>query len=421
MLGTVTVEVKSWHSDPSMSSTRRSRLLSVVFLPALAALAALAACAEPAVPPPPPNVRPSPALVVAHVDATLVAHVDVATLRRSSFGPAANGKLLAEIAKMANVPFVASCGQTAAIDAFDDLVVSWKGANVHVGATFAKGLSEATKDNCAHELAASADRRGDLMVSPPGLALEKGGAEAHANVLLAGPRLAAMRGKVDDVGTVEANIDADATGTTANATLTTLTPIRARELSSVLDRILAAPLEGPRRAKLVEEAHVVQGSNVVVTVRLLGDAHTQEIAGTDIARALAARSLGDKSTAGLGEVRAKLGAIGDALERHARANSGGFPPGSRWVPGVTPRGTRVPVVSDSAQDEAWSRIGISWRNERTAFRYRFVTSPDGKVTTVEAHGDLDGNEKESTFRLTLEAKADGTVTRSKVEETDPSE
>lgn len=366
--------------------------------------------------------KPSIALEVAHPDATLIAHVDVGALRRSSFGPTANGKLLEEIARLAHLPFVGSCGKTSTIDAFDDLVVSWKGANVHVGATFAKGLSESTKNACALELAASADRRGDLVVSPPGLVLENGAAAiaAHKDLLLDGTRLAIVRGKLDDA-TLEAKLDSDASGTTVSATVGALTSIRAREVGALLDRVVGPALEDARRSKRVEEAHVVQGTSVVFSVRLVGDAHAQETTGADVARALASRSLGEKSVVGLGEVRAKLGTIADALERHAKTNGGLFPPGSRWVPGVTPRGTHVPVVSDSAQDESWSRIGISWRNERTAFRYRFVTSPDAKLTTIEAHGDLDGNERESTFRLTLETKPDGTIQRAKVEETDPSE
>ncbi len=416
MLGTPHERVKSWHSPHLMSNSRR-----LVFVAGAMVLTAIS-CGDPVVPSPRSVVRPSPALVVAHVDATLILHVDVGMLRRSSFGPAANGKLLEQVARMADVPWVGRCGQTASIDAFDDLVVSWNGANVHVGAAFAKGLSEATKEACARELASSVDRRGDLVVSPPGLALEKGGAEGHFDVLLEGPRVATLRGRLDEAGiSIEANFDTDGTGTTMSAKVTARTPIRAREVSTTLDRVLGASLDDARKAHRVEEAHVVQGANVVLSMRLLGDAHAQEIAGAEVARALAARTLGEKSTAGLREVRAKIGSLADALESYGKAHGGTFPVGSPWVPGVTPRGARVPVVSDSAQDPAWASIGISWKNERTAFRYRFVTSPDGKLTTIEAHGDMDGNQRESTFRMSVESKADGTITRSKLEETDASE
>jgi hypothetical protein len=41
------------------------------------------------------------------------------------------------------------------------------------------------------------------------------------------------------------------------------------------------------------------------------------------------------------------------------------------------------------------------------YGYEFVTSKDGKTATVRAHGDLDGNGKESLFELTVKMTKEG--------------
>lgn len=395
------------------------RMRLVTFALAVVAVPTLVACGDSNLAPARAGARPSPALAVAHDDATLLVHVDVGALRRSPFGPAASGQLLAEMAKLAELPFVGFCGQIATIDAFDDLVISWKGASVRVGATFAKGLSEDTKDACARALASSADRRDELMVSPPGLALTPTAAGAYADMRFEGGRIAKARGKLEEL-TIDATLDTESTGTTAQLKLGTKTAIRARELATRLDRLLGAPVANAKKVGPIDEAHVVQGEDVVLAVRFTGDARAQETSARALAEGLAKGSTGEKARAELPEVRARIAALADAVEQSAKGN-GVFPGSSPWVPGVTPRGTRVPVVSDSANDPSWAKIGVSWRNERTAFRYRFVTADDGKSATIEAHGDLDGDEKESTFRLVLTKKSDGSIARSPVEETDPNE
>jgi len=387
---------------------------------ALAALlAVLSGCGAPSSPAARVEPRPAPALVVAHPDPTLLVHVDVAALRRSPFGPAASGKLLAEVARLGGLPFAAFCGQTATIDAFDDLVVSWRGANVRVGATFAKGLSEATKDGCARELASSADRRGDLMVGPPGLTLDPSD-RGHPEVRFVGGRVAIARGALDDL-TIDATLDTEPSGTSAQVSFATKTPIRARELAERLDRLLASPVALAKKAGTVDEAHVVQGDGVVLAVRFVGDAKAQQTSAIAFAEGLAAASVNEKGREELPEVRARIVAIAEAVERSTKASGGTFPGAAPWVPGVTPRGARVPVVSESANDESWAKIGISWRNERTAFRYRFTTSRDGTSATIEAHGDLDGDERESTFRVVITKKSDGSLSRGPLEELDPNE
>lgn len=385
------------------------------------ALASIAACGEAQAPQAPGGPRPSAALAAAHADATFVLHVDTAALRRSSFGPAASGALYAELAKLAGFKYVPSCGETSTLDAFDDVVVSLRGANVHVGAHFAKGLSEAAKSACAYALSASADRRGDLVVSPPGLELDPGAATAQAALRLEGPQIARAKGQLPGAGAeIDARLDSDPSSTSLSATLTAPTEVRARELALALDGLFGGELSRARSRGAFEEAHVTKGTSIVLSVRFVGSPKDQASTATEVARGLSSKGVSELGQASLPEVRQKLSAMADALEKYAKEN-GKFPQSTRWTPGVTPRGAKVPVVSDSADDRSWQILGVSWKNERTAFRYRFETSDDGAKATLEAHGDLDADEKESTFRIVLEKKADGTVSRGKLEEIDPLE
>jgi len=387
----------------------------------IVALASLAACGEPQAPPSALGPRPSEALAAVHADATFVLHVDTAALRRSSFGPAASGALYAEIAKLAGLKYVPSCGETSTLDAFDDVVVSFRGANVHVGAHFAKGISESKESACAYALSASADRRGDLVVSPPGLELDPKAAAAQAELRLEGPQIARAKGQLPGAGaTVDARLDSDTSSTTLSATLTAPTEVRARELALALDGLFGGEVAQARASGALEEAHVTKGTSIALSVRFVGAPGQQTATAAAVARGFSSKGVSELGKESLPEVRQKLTGMADALEKYAKEN-GKFPPSTRWTPGVTPRGAKVPVVSDSADDRSWQLVGVSWKNERTAFRYRFEISDDGAKATLEAHGDLDADEKESTFRIVLEKKPDGTIVRGKLEELDPLE
>lgn len=380
----------------------------------------LVGCGAAALPPPLPEARPAPALVVAHPDPTLLVHVDLAALRASPLGPAAGQALLSEIGALGSMTPPATCGGVPTIELFDDLVVSVRGGSVRLGAAFAKGALAAAKDACARELGQVAERRDELVVAPPRTALDPGMDRAHLEARFSGGRIAKIAGKLGE-NDVDGAIDSDADTTALELAFRARTPIRARELAERIGRLVGAPVAAARRTGDVDEAHVVRDDAVLLAVRLRGPTDKRAAAARLLAAGLASASVGELVRDELPVARARLGTIADAIERTARADGGVLPATSPWVPGVTPRAAKVPIVGDGANDRSWVKIGISWRNEHTAFRYRFVTADDGKSATVEAHGDLDGDEKESTLRVVLTKKADGTIVRGPIEELDPAE
>src|SRR5262249_5777297 len=111
------------------------------------------------------------------------------------------------------------------------------------------------------------------------------------------------------------------------------------------------------------------------------------------------------------DARATVAAIGRSLEAYQRERPDHrhiFPPSGKPIPKNVPRGTRRVTAEADWQAPGWKDIGFSLK-EPSYYQYEFVTSFDGKKVTVRAHGDLDGDGKESLFELKLSVDPNGSV------------
>jgi hypothetical protein len=116
----------------------------------------------------------------------------------------------------------------------------------------------------------------------------------------------------------------------------------------------------------------------------------------------------------LAEAKSTVGAISRDLAAYMeREDAKGkrptrFPPSAPPTPAKVPSGTKSAPDASTWSHPTWNAIHFVMEMP-TYYSYEIVTSKDGHVATVRAHGDLNGNGKLSTIERTLTLGKDGTV------------
>lgn len=109
------------------------------------------------------------------------------------------------------------------------------------------------------------------------------------------------------------------------------------------------------------------------------------------------------------EARANVNAIARGVAT-AGTETGTLPPALPTTPASAPGPERQTWPADAAP--GWDAIGFH-PYEGLYYVYEYAPGADGRSFVVRARGDLDGDGVESTFEVTGELAADGTVTVSR--------
>jgi hypothetical protein len=168
------------------------------------------------------------------------------------------------------------------------------------------------------------------------------------------------------------------------------------------------------------------GANVILETTVKGDAAAQQDylwGGISLAQALQHDYLLASHAA---EAKSAVGVIARALVSYTEQEEATgkvrhkFPPSAPRVPRATPKGAAVTTESKDWQHASWKAIHFEMPMPQR-YSYEFVTSKDGKKCTVKAHGDLNGDGKESLFEVDLEIDKSGVAKIAPLREKDPRE
>lgn len=165
---------------------------------------------------------------------------------------------------------------------------------------------------------------------------------------------------------------------------------------------LSATTETEQVTKLLDEVRVERsGSTVGVSLSL--DKARAESLFSDVLVALVREGVGRYAlSAKTAEARDNVMRIALALSDYARAQKPGaapFPPSAPLSPAVVP-GKRPVSATESFEHPSWQAVHFAPRGP-VFYSYEFVTAPGGKSVEVIAHGDLDGDGKESRYSVSV--------------------
>lgn len=154
--------------------------------------------------------------------------------------------------------------------------------------------------------------------------------------------------------------------------------------------------------KLLDEVHVERsGSTVGVSLNL--DKARAENLFSEVLVALVREGVGRYAlSAKTAEARDNVMRIALALSDYARAQKPGaapFPPSAPASPAQVP-GKRPVDARESFEHPSWQSIHFAPRGP-VFYSYEFVTAPGGKSVEVIAHGDLDGDGKQSKYSVSV--------------------
>ncbi len=94
-----------------------------------------------------------------------------------------------------------------------------------------------------------------------------------------------------------------------------------------------------------------------------------------------------------------------------------FPPSAPRVPAVVPKGRIAPPDVAGWSHPSW--VFVDFRMPAGSYySYEYFTAKDGRSVTVVATGDLDGDDKQSSFRRTVTLQNDGRVEKGPLTVTD---
>jgi type IV pilus assembly protein PilA len=88
-----------------------------------------------------------------------------------------------------------------------------------------------------------------------------------------------------------------------------------------------------------------------------------------------------------------------------------FPPSAPPTPPKVPAGDKFTPNASTWSHPTWKAIHLEMTSP-LRYSYEIITSKDGRAATVRAHGDLDGNGKQSTIERSVTLNKDGSVTLS---------